>query len=280
MMNRLKQLAASPRLSARRMGTVLAIAVIFSTVFAVTVVETGQVAVVTRTGSDQVRIIAEPGVYPRLPFVERVWLIDTRLQISEQREVQAFTAADQQVLQLAGWVAWRVADPALFSTASGSGKNPVDERILKAFMETLNGWLASHTAAVILKGQDADAMQRWLTDLNRRLAALGIQAESVGLRQVGLNNAATEAIYDRMSAARTRHGRQLIDSLAADERQLVDMQRRQQTQVLEEAYRTAQQVRQSAENQLLAAYARQYGTANGFADALKNPPSAAEKPAQ
>ena len=262
----------SPRLTAGRVGAVVALLFVLLAVFSLTIVETGQVGVITRSGSDQVRVITEPGVTARLPFVERAWLMDVRLQTSAQTAPQSYVAADGQTLELAGWVAWRVKDPVQFNQATQTGKNPVDERVLKALGETLVAWVPTRPAKALLQGADPDAAGQWLADLNPRLAPLGLEAASVGLRQIGLGKAATDAIYARMSAARTRTSRQLVAGLQADEQQLLDLQRRQQTQVLDDAYRSAQEARQTAENQLLTAYAHQYGVTNGLADVLRNPP--------
>ena len=268
MTDRLTPYVAALRVTPARLGAMLGLILVVLAIFSLTIVETGQVAVVTRSGSDHVRIISEPGVYPRWPFVERVWLLDTRLQLSEQRAPQTLAAADKQALQLAGWVAWRITDPVLFNTATTSGKTPLHDKVLQAFNQTLEGWLTQHPAATLLTGPAEAVLSDWRAGLNQRLAPLGVQAEGVGLRQVGLADADT--IYERMSAVRTRSGRQLIAGLEADERLLIEMQRRQQAQVLDEAYRAAQQVRQRAESALLAAYARQYGSSDSFANVLKN----------
>ena len=266
-----------PRVPAGVLGAGVGLVLILLAVFSLTVVETGQVGIVIRAGSDQIRVIAEPGVYGRVPFVERVWLIDTRLQTAEQSAAQTYTTADKQTVQLAGWVAWHVLDPVRFNAVTSAGKTPVDEKLLNAFSETMTDWVSSRTSAVAVQGLTESGTTHFLGDLNQRLEPLGLQAARVGLRQAGLSEAATEAIYERMSAAKTRSSRQLIDGLTADERQVVALQSRQQQQVLDDAYRAAQQVRQNAENQLLAAYARQYGATSAFADALKNPPRPAGK---
>ncbi len=257
---------------------ILALVIIMCAVFSVSIIGSGQVGVVIRTGSDQVRVIAKPGIYAHLPFIERVWLIDSRLKVSEQTAPQTYTASDRQAVQIAAWVAWRIADPAKFNELTASGKNPIDEKVMKAFSDVLADWVANQPVGVVQHGQSDQVVQRWVADLNQRLAPLGVQAERAGLRQVGPSTAAADAIFDRMGAARTRTSRQLIEGLANDERQLITLQRRQQDQVLSDAYRSAQQIRQSAENELLAVYTRQYGQANGFAEALRNPPASAEKP--
>lgn len=270
------QTPENPRRLARpltlgRLGAVLSLVLILLAVFSVTIIESGQSAVLIRAGADQPRVIASPGIYLRIPFVERVWLIDTRLQTTEQIEPQSCITADQQTLHLAAWMAWRVTDPVRFQAMSVTDKGVLDERLRKTLGEAIAAWAATQPATTLLKGQADVISMNGLADLNQRLSALGVAVVQAGLRQVGLSDAGEETIYARMSASRNRNSRQLIEGLTANERQLVALQNRQQTQVLDEAYRMAQQTRQSAEAQLLAAYGRQFGQSNAVAEILRNP---------
>lgn len=260
-----------------RLGAVLSLILILLTVFSVTIIESGQSAVLIRPGADQPRVISSPGMYLRIPFVERVWLIDTRLQTTEQIEPQSCITADQQTLRLSAWMAWRVTDPVRFQAMSVTDKSVLDERLRKTLGEAFAAWAATQPATSLLKGQADVISMSGLADLNQRLSTLGVAAVQAGLRQVGLPDAGEETIYARMSASKNRNSRQLIEGLKADERQLVTLQNRQQTQVLDEAYRTAQQTRQSAEAQLLVAYGRQFGQPNGVAEILRNPPRPTSK---
>jgi membrane protease subunit HflC len=255
-----------------RVAALFSLALILLAVFSVTIIESGQSAVLIRTGADQPRVISSPGVYWRIPFIERVWLIDTRLQTTEQIEPQPYILADQQTLDLSVWMAWRVTDPVRFQAMGITDKGALDERLRKTLSEAFATWTRTQSASGILKGQVSLLSNTGLTDLNQRLNALGVEAVQAGLRQVGLANAESEAIFARMSASKNRNSRQLIDGLTADERQLVALQSRQQTQVLDEAYRVAQQSRQRAEQQLLGILGRQYGQPNSFAETLRNPP--------
>jgi membrane protease subunit HflC len=263
-----------------KLAAVLALFVLALAVFSLTVVETGQVAVVNNVLSEQSRIVTEPGVTIRWPFIERAWLIDTRLQVAEQSSLQTYVLADKQTVQLAGWMAWRVSDPVRFNTATDNGRSPVEPKLFKALGEALTPWLATQTNASLMRAQDDGALRStWLSALNAQLEPLGVTVERAGLRQSAPSEAAMTAIYARMSAQRTQNTRQMIDGLVADERQLLGVQQRQQTQVLDTAYRAAQQTRQTADSQLLAAYARQFGGANGFAEALHHPsPAVATSP--
>ena len=270
------------RLSLGKVGAAAVVLGLLLAIFSVVIVETGQVGVVMRAGADAPsRVLATPGIYVRMPFAERIWLIDTRLQTAEQMTSQSFTSRDNQSLQLAAWAAWRVNDPELFNTSTANGKNSADERVLALLAKTLTIVAQAQTAATLQQGLPADDQAKWLAALNTELVPLGMVAEQIGLRQVSLSEPANEAIYKRMAASRQQAEQRLVQGLSADEQQLVALQTKQRDQVLGDAYKQSQQQRQTAETRLVAAYAKQYGQAAAFQDRLNKPqptPAAAVPP--
>lgn len=271
------------RLSLGRLGAVAVILALLLAIFSLVVVESGQVGVVIRTGSDSTpKILTEPGIYARLPFAERVWLVDTRLQTAEQTNTLPYTTLDKQTVQLSGWAAWRVSDAIQFNVSTASGKNPVNDRVLVALGKTLTSIVQAKTWTALQSNLSVDDQARWLEALNGELAALGITAEQVGIRQVALPEVANEAIYTRMAASRQQAEQRLVQGLSADEQQLVALQTKQRDQVLGDAYQQSQRQRQAAESKLVAAYAKQYGQAAVFQAQLKAPvpsPAAGVTPA-
>ena len=263
------------RLSLGRAGAAALVLGLLLAIFSVVIVETGQVGVVMRTGADAPsRVLSTPGIYVRLPFAERIWLIDTHLQTAEQIVPQEVTSQDNQSLQLAAWAAWRVNDPERFNTSTATGKNSANERVLTLLGKSLTGLAQTQTAATLQQGLSADDQAKWLSALNAELAPLGMVAEQVGLRQVSLADNANEAIYKRMAVSRQQAEQRLVQGLSADEQQLVALQTKQRDQVLGDAYKQSQQQRQAAETRLVGAYAKQYGQAAAFQDRLNNPPAA------
>ena len=264
------------RLSLGRVGAVAVVLGLLLAIFSVVIVETGQVGVVMRAGADAPsRVLATPGIYVRLPFAERIWLIDIRLQTAEQSTTQSVTSRDNQSLQLAAWAAWRVNDPELFNTSTATGKNSANERVLALLAKTLTDMAQAQTAATLQQGLPVDVQSNWLSALNTELKPLGMVAEQIGLSQVALSDTANEAIYKRMAAARQQAEQRLVQGLSADEQQLVALQTKQRDQVLGDAYKQSQQQRQAAESRLVAAYAKQYGQAADFQDRLNAPPQPA-----
>lgn len=268
------------RFSLGRMGAVAVLLALLLAIFSLVVVESGQVGVVVRAGSEGAsRIIEQPGIYVRMPFVERVWLVDTRLQTAEQGAPQPMTTQDKQTVQVSGWAAWRVNDAERFNTGTAAGKNPVDERVLAAIGKTLTSIVQSQTLAALQRGLTTQDQERWLAALNTELSPLGIVAEQVGVLQLSLSATANELIYKQMAASRQQAEQRLVQGLSADEQQLVALQTKQRDQVLGDAYRQSQQQRQTAESKLIATYAKQYGQAASFQERLKAPAPIVAPPA-
>lgn len=264
------------RLSPQRLGLLALSLLILVGIFSVTVIETGQVAVATRSGADTPRLLTAPGIYLRVPFIERVWLIDTRLQVSEQTTAQSYPVADGQTLQLAGWLAWRVSDPLAFSVIAANGATQVDERLLKILADVISEQVRSQPVQAVLRMDTAASSAAWLDIVNQRLAPLGITAERAGLRQVGLSESTTEAIYARMSRSENRSAQQMMAALTEDQRQVTALQNRQRDQVLESAYQRSQKIRAQAEATARATYVRQFGPSERVSkafDAAPEPPS-------
>lgn len=262
-------LAPMRHFSVGRLAAAALALVILLAIFSVVVVESGQVGVVVRTGAESPsRVLTEPGIYGRIPFVERVWVLDTRWQSAEQSTLQSYVTQDQQSLQLAGWVVWRVADPQRFSMGTASGKNGIEERVFGALGKSLSPLISETTAATIAAGLSTSQLSQWLDALNTQLEPLGVEAAHVGIRQVAFPDAFNEAVYQRMAGARQQAEQQLIQGVAADEQQLVALQTQQRDTVLQKAYALAQQQRQAAETRLVNAYAKQYGQAAEFRNRL------------
>lgn len=260
------------RFSLGRVGAVAVVLGLLLAIFSIVIVETGQVGVVMRAGADTPsRLLVSPGIYVRLPFAERIWLIDTRLQTAEQITPQSFTSQDNQSVQLAAWAVWRVNDPGLFNTSTAAGKNSANERVLTLLNKTLTGLAQVQTTATLQQGLPAQDQAKWLSALNTELKPLGMVAEQIGLRQVSLSEPSNEAIYKRMAASRQQAEQRLVQGLSADEQQLVALQTEQRDRVLSDAYKQSQQQRLAAETRLVAAYAKQYGQAAAFQDRLNTP---------
>jgi len=170
------------------------------------IVRQGEVAVLTTFGQPR-RALTEPGLYVRWPWpVQRVYLFDARLRCLEGATEQVLTQ-DGKNLLVAVYAGWRISDPRLFLERVGT---PAQAAL------GLDGLLRHHKTAVLgqytlaqlvnvhpAELRYADIEQRMLTAVQAEARArYGIAVEFLGLRQLGLPEAITAKVFDRMREER------------------------------------------------------------------------------
>jgi modulator of FtsH protease HflC len=166
----------------------------------------GEVAVVTRLGKP-VRALTEGGLYGRWPWpIQKVYRYDNRIRLLEGAFEESLTHDGKNVL-IASYAGWRIADPVKFLERVGTPERAQD---------SLDGLLRTHRNSILgqyrfrnLINEDPsqlklDEMERQVLDAVQPPAKerYGIEVLFVGIRQTGLPEAITQAVFDRMRAER------------------------------------------------------------------------------
>jgi membrane protease subunit HflC len=105
---------------------VVVIAMIGYNLFTFTVDET-QKAAVLRFG-EIVRIVEEPGLYFKIPFIQSVTHLEDRVLNYDIQPLDVYTA-DQKRLSIDNYAIWRVGDPQQFIESTGGRLNSAQGRI-------------------------------------------------------------------------------------------------------------------------------------------------------
>ncbi len=185
----------------------LLVAALFILLQMVFTVRQGEVVVVTTFGKPE-RALTEPGLYHRWPWpVQRLYRYDNRTHIVEGPFEEILTADGKNIL-VAVYAGWKIARPIEFLT--GVGTTEQAER-------NLDGMLRHHKSAVLgqypfasLVNVEAGKLQFEEIERNMLAAAqpeadtrYGITLEFLGIRKIGLPEAITEKVFERMRAERT-----------------------------------------------------------------------------
>lgn len=172
-----------------------------------TVVTQGWTTVLMRFGKP-IKVIAEPGLYFKLPYpFHQVKKIDARLTLLQPRPSEYLTA-DKKNLILENAVCYKITDPVLFM------KTVRDKRGLVVRLTDL---LSSHTGLLLGIKElsdivNVDSEKIKFREINAELSALmqrdgqslGVRVEQVFIKRVMLPYENTIAVYDRMRAERDR----------------------------------------------------------------------------
>ena len=180
---------------------VLALAVLliaYSSLF--TVYQTQQ-ALVVRLGNP-VRVVSDPGLHVKLPFVDAVIGIDRRI-LDLEAPSQEVIASDQKRLVVDAFARYKITDPLRFYQTLGS-KVAADSQLAILLNSALRRVLGEATFIEVVRDQRAELMARIRDLINNEAKAYGIVVVDARIRRADLPEQNSQAVYQRMQTARQR----------------------------------------------------------------------------
>jgi modulator of FtsH protease HflC len=199
-----------PSLLGGAIAVILAIAAIvaYSTFF--TVYQTKQ-ALVVRLGQP-VRVITEPGLNAKIPFIDSVIYIDKRiLNIESSAQEVIASSADQSSANVAqagerlvvdAFARYRIIDPLKFyQTVGPDGAGSQLSILLNSALRRV---LGAATLADAVRNRREDLMGQMREQLDRDARPFGIEVVDVRIRRVDLPEQNSQAVYQRMQTERQR----------------------------------------------------------------------------
>ena len=181
---------------------VLAAFTIYLSLF--TVKEINQ-AIVLQFG-DPKRVIAEPGLKVKIPFIQNVVFLDRRI-LSLDPAPEEVIASDQKRLIVDAYARFKIVDPLKFYISVG------DERVARSRLATiinsrLRSVLGTQSLATLLSEDRAKQMAIIQDDVNTEAEKFGIKIIDVRIKRADLPQANSEAIYKRMQTEREREAKE------------------------------------------------------------------------
>jgi len=184
-------------------GVLLVLAVIlvvigYASLF--TVYQTRQ-ALVVRLGEPR-RVITDPGLNWKWPFIENVIYVDKRI-LDLENAAQEVIASDQKRLVVDAFARYKIIDALRFYQAVGSieGANSRLSTLLNAALRRV---LGEATLTNVVRDQREIMMARVREQLSREAAAFGITVVDVRIRRADLPEQNSQAVYERMKTERQR----------------------------------------------------------------------------
>ncbi len=181
---------------------VLAGLVVYLSLF--TVKEINQ-AIVLQFG-DPKKVIAEPGLQVKIPFIQNVVFIDRRI-LSLDPAPEEVIASDQKRLIVDAYARFKIVDPLKFYISVG------DERVARSRLATiinsrLRSVLGTQSLATLLSEDRAKQMAIIQEGVNAEAKKFGITIIDVRIKRADLPQANSEAIYKRMQTEREREAKE------------------------------------------------------------------------
>ena len=162
-------------------------------------------AIVLQFG-DPKRVIAEPGLKVKIPFIQNVVFLDRRI-LSLDPHPEEVIASDQKRLIVDAYARFKIVDALKFYISVG------DERVARSRLATiinsrLRSVLGKQSLATLLSEDRTKQMAIIQEGVNTEAAKFGIEIIDVRIKRADLPQANSEAIYKRMQTEREREAKE------------------------------------------------------------------------
>ena len=162
-------------------------------------------AIVLQFG-DPKKVIAEPGLQVKIPFIQNVVYLDRRI-LSLDPEPEEVIASDQKRLIVDAYARFKIVDPLKFYISVG------DERVARSRLATIinsriRSVLGKQSLATLLSEDRTKQMAIIQEGVNAEAEKFGITIIDVRIKRADLPQANSEAIYKRMQTEREREAKE------------------------------------------------------------------------
>ena len=162
-------------------------------------------AIVLQFG-DPKKVIAEPGLQVKIPFIQNVVYLDRRI-LSLDPAPEEVIASDQKRLIVDAYARFKIVDPLKFYISVG------DERVARSRLATIinsriRSVLGKQSLATLLSEDRTKQMAIIQDGVNIEAEKFGITIIDVRIKRADLPQANSEAIYKRMQTEREREAKE------------------------------------------------------------------------
>ena len=248
----------------RRILAVVAVVLIVAGIFAMSslfIVDQTEEALVLQFGQPR-RVIREPGLEVKRPFIENVIFYDNRL-LDFEPPPEEVIVSDQKRLVVDTYTRYRITDPLLFYQTV-STEAAVRARLNAMVSGSLRRVLGNVTLSALLSHQRSAIMAQIRDEVSAQGKSFGINVIDVRIRRADLPEENSQAIFARMKSEREQQAAQYRGEGAEAAQTVRANAERERTVILAEAQRDAQKVRGDGDAQSIKTYADAFGQDKEF----------------
>jgi membrane protease subunit HflC len=203
------------------------------------------------------RVIKEPGLKLKLPFVQNVVTMDNRV-LDLDPPAEEVIASDQKRLVVDAVARYRITDPLKFFQTVGN-EIGLQARLSRIVNGSLRNVIGNYTLLDVLSERRAAIMSEIREQVNTEATNFGIAVIDVRLRRADLPQANSDAIFQRMRSERDREAKQARAEGAEIAQRIRARAERERTVITAEAQKTSQIVRGEGDGTSVKIYADAFG---------------------
>ncbi len=234
--------------------SILAIVVIVSStsLFQVSEIEN---TVVIRLGKPK-RVVTEPGLYVKVPFIDDVRYFDKRL-LNYDAAPKGIIIKEKKSIVIDNYARWKISDPLLF-LQSVQNIGGAQARLDDIVYSELRREMGKYTLSEIISSK-RDIIMENVTKESREIAkSSGIDIIDVRIKRVELPKENEQNIYKRMEAERNQQAKKYRAEGREKSLEITSQADQEKTIILAEAYRKSEELKGEGDAKALEIYADAY----------------------
>jgi membrane protease subunit HflC len=220
------------------------------------VVRQTEQALVVRLG-EPVRVVTDPGLNFKVPFIDTVISIDKRI-LDLENPAQEIIASDQKRLVVDAFARYRISNALRFYQTVGSIQ-AANIQLATLLNAALRRVLGEVTFTNLVRDNRAALMIRIREQLDREADVYGIQVVDVRIRRADLPEQNSQAVYQRMQTERQREAAEFRAEGAQRAQEIRSRADREATIIVAEANQKSEQLRGEGDGERNRIFAEAYG---------------------
>jgi membrane protease subunit HflC len=164
-------------------------------------------AIVTQFGQP-VRVITQPGLNFKIPFIQQVISIERRILDLESASIEAITS-DQKRLVVDAFARYRIENPLRYFQATGGVPLRGNQQLGTYMDAALRRVIGESTFLLVVKEDRGGLMGKIRDQVNSEAAALGVSIVDIRIRRADLPDQNSQAVFRRMQTERQREAAEL-----------------------------------------------------------------------
>ena len=234
----------------------LVVAGVFMTLSAAFIVDQREQVLVLQFG-DPRRVVSEPGLYFKVPFIQRVVRFDKRL-LDFDNPPEEVIASDQKRLVVDAFARYHITDPLKFYQTVGT-ELALRPRLGSVISSTLRQVLGTSPLQKVVSEKRGDLMLQIRDIVRIEASAFGIRVEDVRIKRADLPEENSEAIFRRMQTERQQEAAELRAKGAEQAQKIRAEANRQKVVIVAQAERDAEILRGQGEGEMNRIFADAFG---------------------
>ena len=164
------------------------------------VTKQSEFTVVKRFGRIE-KVISEPGISFKMPFVENASKITKKLLIYDIPESEVITK-DKKNMVVDCYVTWKIVDPVQFAQTLNSSISSAQARIDSNVFNAVKNTISSIEQNEVISGRDTELTEKIMSSISSTTSGYGFEICSVEIKKLDLPSDNKEAVYQRMISER------------------------------------------------------------------------------